>query len=194
MSKGIYVGQLSDIPIYETEMVNMPWSFDNFDSFFHTSISDYIEYTANGDYVKFAITQGTITQQITLTALYDLTNVTIQYYYRSTLFSTITIAINGVSQNLSTSSSVSSLNPINLLAGDVINITLGRSSTGSTYNPYVQIKCDDISIENKTITGYEQKEVARKVKKLYGSVDNVARKIVKGYIGARAPIYCTTIV
>lgn len=183
MSKGIYIGKLTDIPVYETELVNMPWSFDNFDSFFHTSISENIRYTANGDYVKFAITQGTITQQITLTALYDLTNVTIQYYYRSTFAGKITITINGVSQKVSTSSSILSLNPVNLSAGDTINVALSTTGISSSYNPYFQIKCDNISIENKVITGYEQKEVARKVKKLYGSVDDIARRIVKGYIG-----------
>lgn len=167
MSKGIYVGKLTSVPIYDTEVTSVPFSLENFESFFHLS-STTGSYTTSGNAVQIKPTRGTL--NVTLTALYDLTNVHIAYYYRSTSYP-VTISINGVSQTLRPATSSQALSTMNLMQGDTIAVTLKYSSASASC-PYINIHCDDLYIENTTITGYEEKEVARKVNKFYAGIES----------------------
>lgn len=167
MSKGIYVGKLTSVPIYGTEVTSIPFNLANFNTFFYIS-STNASSSISGDSVQIKPTSGTAS--ITLTALYDLTNVHIAYYYRSSSYP-VTISINGVKQTLRTSSTSQALATMNLTQGDTITATLKYTSASASC-PYINIHCDDLSIENTTITGYEEKELARKVNTLYAGVES----------------------
>lgn len=186
MSKGIYVGKLTSVPIYGTEVTSIPFSLENFESFFYKEItSNTITFTENGDYVHLQGYNGRI-PSVKLTALYDFPSVDIKYHF-FTMAYPLTIKLNGTTQSIRASgptpSSTNTLSSITSLnQGDVLEISLMYVSN-ARYCPYVMIKCNDLSIENTTITGYEDKEVARKVNILYTSVNNTARKITKGYVG-----------
>lgn len=186
MSKGIYVGKLTSVPIYGTEVTSIPFSLENFESFFYkenTSSDDSIvSFTENEDYVRLlGGGSGKKLSSVKLTALYDISNIEIKYYYYSSAYP-LTIKLNGTTQHITASTKISLSSIVSLNQGDVLEISLRYIST-ARYCPYVMIKCNDLSIENTIITGYEDKEVARKVSSFYTSVNSVARKITKGYVG-----------
>ena len=177
MSKGIYVGKLTSVPIYGTEVTSIPYNLENFENFFYKEITNsnaVISLTENGESVHLQASSGR-QGKIQLTALYDLSNVEIKYHYYSSTYA-LTIKLNGTTQSISptgfTASSTATLSSItSLKQGDVLEITLTYVSS-SSYCPYVMIKCNDLSIENTTITGYEEKEIARKVNTLYAGVES----------------------
>lgn len=188
MAKKTYVGVLSDVPVYETTSVQAEYSMENYDTHFFTRtvnsgvISNLILSWSDTDGVCFRPNSSASGAEVafTLTARHDLTGV--QLRYRSVSGSSrLTIKIKGVTQKISTSSTSSVITVGALNQGETIYLKLTQGATNA--NPYVYVMCDDLNGEQKVITGYEQKEAAQQITKMYCSPSGVARAVKKAYVG-----------
>lgn len=194
----MYVGVETEVPVYETTTDTNTYNFtyDNKALFFGdnsgTTTSNWTISTNSNGGVKlvpnnFGVNSSTAT--ITLTALKDLTNVTIKgiYYTESrcdkiTLVAGGTTALNAVS---GTSSTLTTHYTGNLTTGQTIKFTYTKDSSvdgpsGDAEKEkltYFLLDCDNITVTTTTqeIVGYEKKPIARKIKKGYLSVDGIAR-------------------
>lgn len=204
--ENIYVGVVSDVPIYGEQETTAAYPFKmlNFDKFFSVAYAaeanktDKFSYTfadvddAGGSMTCTATclySSGTIIFQ--LTALQDITNLTIlgKTNRNSSTYHTAKIQI-GDSSSVSfrATSNVTCCSGQSLAAGDTITITMQNTYPSSTANyqliGILTISCDPVEITTikKVQTGTERKPVAKKVK--------------KGYVGVKktVPIYQITTV
>lgn len=197
MSKATYVGVNSEIPIYEETITEL-------DALSNTTYSAYFSLASNGSGYTFVTspTHGQMrfkpanirvdssTGGMKLTALHDLTNVKIYCEYCSeTNWDKITVTAAGETVMDAVSGTTDTdLNLVwngDLSTGEIIDCKFVKDSSNSASGEkvYWEITCDTRTETTTTITGYENKDVARKVKKIYASVDGVARKIKKAYVG-----------
>lgn len=197
MSKGAYVGVNSDVPIYGETTTEL-------DALSNTTYSGYFSLAVNGSGYTFVtpsthgqmrfkaanIRVNSSTGGMKLTALHDLTNVKIYCEYCSeTNWDKITVTAAGETVMDAVSGTTNTdLNLVwsgDLSSGEIIDCKFEKDSSYSASGEkvYWEITCDTRTETTTTITGYENKDVARKVKKIYASVDGVARKIKKAYVG-----------
>lgn len=197
MSKATYVGVNSEIPIYEETITEL-------DALSNTTYSAYFSLASNGSGYTFVTspTHGQMrfkpanirvdssTGGMKLTALHDLTNVKIYCEYCSeTNWDKITVTAAGETVMDAVSGTTDTdLNLVwngDLSTGEIIDCKFVKDSSNSASGEkvYWEITCDTRTETTTTITGYENKDVARKVKKIYASVDGVARKVKKAYVG-----------
>lgn len=193
--KKLYTEALTSIPIYgEIEVEADGLTYKNFNTLYFNSESysagiTLASGTTNGvEGFRFRPSNigsgyGTSLGGTKLTLLHDLKNVKIycEYYTYSqhTVYVTVagTVVMNAVSGGTS-SSSLSLIWSGDLVAGDVIDFRYNRSNTTtlSGEKVYWELTCDPALIKEEGIVGYEEKSVARLVKKGYIGVEGVARQ------------------
>lgn len=183
MAKKTYAGVLSDVPVYTTTTTPVDYCLDNFGLFFDIESEDegrYNDYTLNSlNYVIFYGTFVDVTVT-TFTALHDLTGVKIRCS-RSNQSNTMNVTVNGVAQTVNVSGATD-LAIGSLSKGSTIEVEI-RGYYAEVNQPHVAIYCDDLAIKNTTITGYEEKDAAQQIQKIYCSPDGVARAVKKAYVG-----------
>lgn len=199
MSKGIYVGALTEVPIYEETITELePLTYYTKSIYF--SQTDY----AYGPSWKVGsgIVHGGLrmyTQNIgvnsstggtVFTALHDLKNVKVycEYCTEKNWDKVTTIIAGETVMNEVSGTDNTALNLIwsgDLAAGEKIDCKYVKdnSTHASGEKVYWEITCDPLTEITQEIVGYETKELARKVKKPYVEVEGLARKVKKGYIG-----------
>jgi len=188
MAKKTYAGVLSDVPIYEITSRQVEFNMTNFqDTFFSRTIesgsSSYlnIQWNSTNNAVSINPKGSGSTVVVTYTALHDLTGVIVGHRsIKSTTY--LSIRINGVSQSLTNSMQITWIQVGNLSKGGTIKLSMTYPSS-SSYTPYVFIACDNLNIEEKTLTGYEQKDAAQQITRMYCSPSGVAREVKKVYVG-----------
>ena len=189
----MYVGVETDVPIYEdtTNTVTYDFTYDNRALFFgdnagNTTSNWALSANSSGGIKLIPNNFGvnSSTAAITLTALKDLTNVTISgIYYTETNYDKISLVVNGTTKLNAVSGTVSSLTNFytgDLVTGQTIILQYVKDSSqhaSSESSTYFIVDCDDITITttSQEIIGYETKPVARKIKKGYLSVDGIAQ-------------------
>ena len=211
MSKAVYLGINTEFPIYETTIqeVNIPFNVDNIDSIFHTTVTGNafikgvftsaeavtgIRFDIDRDY---SLANGTtVTYKEVLTALYNMINV--QIFFEGAVKSGYTaLKVGSTSYTITTASSQTPVFSGNITAGTTIELT--GYFYYSNFMPtagYFGITADNIADteEVKNIVGYEQKEVARKVKNIYigGSVEKSQYGTKLEYIECTGTQYINT--
>ena len=211
MSKAVYLGINTEFPIYETTIqeVNIPFNVNNIDSIFHTTVTGnaFIKgvFTAEGAVTgissnvdrDYSLANGTtVTYKEILTALYDMTNV--QIFFEGAVKSGYTaLKVGSTSYTIEAASSKTPVFSGNITAGTTIELT--GYFYYSTFMPtagYFGMTADDIADtkEVTNIVGYEQKEVARKVKNIYvgGSVEKSQYGTKLEYIESTGTQYIDT--
>ena len=208
--KKFYIGIPTDIPIYGTVTgtTNINFTYTDRAHFFSDNASTastgwkMSSYSSSGG-VKlvpnnFGIDSSTAT--ITLTALKNLTNVTVKgIYYTESNYDKITLVVANSTKLNAVSGTVSSLTTFytgNLSTGQTIKFTYTKDGSRSDTNEsstYFVVDCNDVTIttEIEEIVGYETKEVARKVKNGYIGVDGVAKQFFPSEITVTYSGTCT---
>lgn len=186
MSKGIYVGIPTEVPIYEETVTELEkLSYDNIGTYFNKTnsysytVSMYTNTIVHGG-LRFSPTNTGINSSIggaTLTAVHDLKNVKVYCEYLTEKnYDKVTVAIAGTKvMDAVSGTDNTSLNLIwsgDLAAGEAIDCKYDKDSSthASGEKVYWEITCDPLTEITQEIVGYETKELARKVKKLYADV------------------------
>lgn len=199
MSKGVYVGVLTEVPIYQettTELEGLNNTTYNTLYFSRSNSYNYtitlVTPTAHGGIRIGPSTIGTdsTTCGVVLTANRDLKNVKVYCEYKTEKnFDKVTTKVAGVTvMDAVSGTDNTALNLIwsgDLAAGEKIDCKYVKDSSQSASGEkvYWEITCDPLTETTTEIVGYETKELARKVKKPYVEVEGLARKVKKGYIG-----------
>lgn len=198
MSKGIYVGVPTEVPIYEETVTEFEkLSYATRDLYFSRTVYSYsiiwdtasavhggLRYSAQNKGINSS-TGGAV-----FTALHDLKNVKVycEYCTEKNWDKVTTIIAGETVMNEVSGTDNTALNLIwsgDLAAGEKIDCKYVKDSSthASGEKVYWEITCDPLTEITQEIVGYETKELARKVKKPYVEVEGLARKVKKGYIG-----------
>lgn len=197
MSKGIYVGVPTEVPIYKETVTELePLSISTITNYFSSLVyADGYTLSAapvNGGLRFRAGNIGTnsSTGGIVYTAKSDLKNVKVycEYCTEKNYDKVTTIIGDTTVMDAVSGTDNTALNLIwsgDLAEGESINCKYVKDSSNhaSGEKVYWEITCDPLTETTKEIIGYETKELARKVKKPYIEVEGLARKVKKGYIG-----------
>ena len=180
MPKRIYVGVLTRVPV--------PVTVDesNVDTYFTVQ---------NGSRYYFACAGGVWTSNnkgvhgttatTTLVAKHSFSSISFDYSYSGELgYDQFTLTVAGivVAKRLSGSTTTKSFTGP-LKVGDKIELKYEKDTSGNRFDDCGTLS--NLIVSDEEITGYEIKEVARKVKKVYvgAGVDGKARKVKKAYVG-----------
>ena len=198
MSKGIYIGVNSDVPIYGEAEVALPGlNIDTYSDYFsiHNTGTYFIETEKGLTHGGFRfypanIGKDSVTAVHKLTAKADLKNVKVYCEYCTEKnFDKVTTIVDGTKvMDAVSGTDNTALNLVwsgDLASGQVIECQYAKDGSNSATNEkvYWEITCDPLTELGQGVVGYERKDVARAVKKLYIGVDGIARKIKKAYIG-----------
>ena len=199
MSKAIYVGAKTNVPIYKETTAVRELNKDTASGYFSIEYpNDYgmtLDTYASSNYgitgIQFNASNigvNSSTSGVKLTALVDI-NVALVLcaYTTETSYDKITLSVAGstVINGVSGNSSEAAYWDGAISAGDVIEFKYVKDSSQSASGEkaYWAIICEPTTITTTEITGYEDKDIARAVKKMYIGVDGMARKVKKAYIG-----------
>jgi hypothetical protein len=192
MTKGMYFGAETELPVYEEQIIDI--TGDNIGEYFsmtHNNTTYGFKWNATQNaFVSGNSGYNSTTGQTTFTALKDIPNLSFDYSWGSEgscdrFYLTVagTTVQNGVSGTL-TAKSWSG----NLTKGQAI--ILKYTKDGSVHTNGDQCKMYNMKAPGMVQTGTVTKEIARKVKKAYVSVNGVARKVKKMYRGVEGIARC----
>lgn len=194
MAKKMYIGRISQVPIYEQQLVDVPKTVkatpQNNAEFFNTSGSSGGRWYDG----EFRLTNGTTTAstRATLIVLKKMTvSFTVKYdggYTDDTEYpgedSQCRVTVNGVPIVNSTNNAVSQPWSGELLPRQTIEV---YSKTGSSAIEQVSLEKFAVTYTTKepqqVQVGEETRAAARRVRRQYVGVDGKARKVRKGYVG-----------
>lgn len=199
MSKGIYRGVPTEVPIYKETVTELdPLTYDTKSIYFSQADYGYGPSWKVGSGIVHGglrmytqnIGVNSSTGGTVLTALHDLKNVKVycEYCTENKWDKVTTIIAGETVMNEVSGTDNTALNLIwsgDLVAGEKIDCKYAKDSSNhaSGEKVYWEITCDPLTEITQEIVGYETKELARKVKKPYVEVEGLARKVKKGYIG-----------
>lgn len=186
--KNIYVGVETQVPVYGKKQIT--FSSENINEFFTVQNNSSYPFHINPSttnrvgFVPGNLGVNSSTSQIVLTANQDLVVKKIYaQYYTERNYDKINITINAVTilGDASGEDTYESTEIRTLSAGDKITMSYVKDS--SNHHPSeamtnIIITCAPITVE--TITGYETKPVARRIKKVYVGVNGKARLCYSG--------------
>lgn len=194
MAKKMYIGRISQAPIYEQQLVDVPKTVkatpQNNAEFFNTSGSSGGRWYDG----EFRLTNGTTTAstRATLIVLKKMTvSFTVKYnggYTDDTEYpgedSQCRVTVNGFPIVNSTNNAVSQPWSGELLPGNTIDV---YSKTGSSSSEQVSLERFAVTYTTKepqqVQVGEETRAAARRVRRQYVGVEGKARKVRKGYVG-----------
>ncbi len=180
--KKMYVGVLTDVPVYEERLETVGINTDN--------ISDYFN-IANGTY-KFAGSGSVFTSNnyniksstasTVLTAKQDISALSFNYSYSSEKnYDKFTLKVGGtVIENAVSGATTSKSYSGSLTKGETIEFTYSKDSSVNKNDDKCTFSSMSIQVTVRTQIGTERKSVARKVIKGYIGVDGVARPFFIG--------------
>lgn len=194
MAKKMYIGRISQVPIYEQQLVDVPKTVkatpQNNAEFFNTSGSSGGRWYDG----EFRLTNGTTTAS-TRATLIVLKKMTVSFmvkynggYTDDTEYpgedSQCRVTVNGFPIVNSTNNAVSQPWSGELLPGNTIDV---YSKTGSSSPEQVSLERFAVTYTTKepqqVQVGEETRAAARRVRRQYVGVDGKARKVRKGYVG-----------
>ena len=191
-----YLGISTNVPIKEIQQTTTryPLKVSNYDSYYFTAVPSGESFTlSNGSTAGIRCKPGNIgidssNAGLTLTAKRNLTNVKIQgEYHTETNYDKITMRVKyaSVLSTVSGDQSYTTFWTGSLTSGDEIYIYYqkdGSVNNSNEANTYFEISCDDYTVttEEEVITGYEQKDVARKITKGYIGDENGKARLFFG--------------
>lgn len=184
MARGAYVGVLTDIPIYQTETKTTSITASNISTYFTVTNSTYY---FNGSGSTFTTTNGGVassTASTKLTAKFDM-DVSFTYSYASeSNYDKFTLVVAGTTvANALSGAPTSKTYSGSIQAGDVLDFSYVKDGSQDSNGDKCTFSGMSITYTEKTQTGSESKEVARKIRKNYIGIDDVARRIRKAYLG-----------
>lgn len=186
--KNIYVGVETQVPVYGKKQIT--FSSENINEFFTVQNNSSYPFHINPSttnrvgFVPGNLGVNSSTSQIVLTANQDLVVKKIYaQYYTERNYDKINITINAVTilGDVSGEDTYESTANRMLSAGDKIVMSYVKDSSNhhsSEAMTKIIIECEPITVD--TITGYETKPVARRIKKAYVGVNGKARLCYSG--------------
>lgn len=188
----MYIGAETELPVYEEQIIDI--TGDNIGEYFsmsHNNTTYGFKWNASQNaFVSGNSGYNSTTGQTTFTALKDIPSLSFDYSWGSEgscdkFYLTVagTTVRNGVSGTLTTSSWSG-----NLTKGQTI--ILKYTKDGSVHSNGDQCKMYNMKAPGMVQTGTVTKEIARKVKRAYISVDGIARKVKKIYRGVEGIARC----
>ena len=200
MSKAAYVGVKTNVPIYGKVTVTETFALNtaNIDRFFAVTngtgtsgwtLADNSSAGLNLAPGNFGVNSSTAT--VTLKAVRALSSVVITgAYYTETNYDKITLTVAGstVLNAVSGSSASAQRYSGSIAEGDEIVLKYVKDTSNSLAgetDTLFTITCNDITVTSQVdqIVAHEQKDVARRIKKMYVGVNGVARMVKKAYVG-----------
>lgn len=191
-----YLGISTNVPIKEIQQTTTryPLTITNCDSYYFTYFGSGESFTlSNGSTAGIRCEPGNIgihssNAALTLTAKRNLTNVKIQgQYYTEANYDKITLTVKGTSvlNAVSGDQSYTTFWTGSLTSGQQIYMYYTKDNSASNSNEdntYFEVSCDDYTVttEEEVITGYEQKDVARKIAKGYIGDENGKARLFFG--------------
>jgi hypothetical protein len=181
--KGAYVGVETQVPVYGKKQIT--FSRENINEFFTVQNNSAYPFEINPSttnqvgFVPGNIGINSSTSQIMLTANQEIVLKKIYaQYYTEQAYDKLTISINSsnIVNQASGQDTFETTEIRTLSAGDKITMSYVKDSTthhNQETMTNIILTCNPITI--KTITGYETKPVARKIKKAYVGVNGKAR-------------------
>lgn len=192
MAKSVYVGVKTEFPIYEetttTEEKTISITASNVSTYFTVTNDTYYFKGSGSSFTSNNAETDSSTAKTTFAAKQDIKSITFDYSYSSEEdYDKFTLKVAGTTIENAVSGEGSDSYSGSLTSGQTIIATYKKDGSGADYDDKCVIKniviVVDVTETTQTQTGTEIREVARKVKKLYASVNGVARKIKKGYVG-----------
>lgn len=181
MAKKSYIGVSTQVPIYGDETVSIT----------NSNIADYFDVT-NGSY--YFAGSGSIftsnnkgvnssTASTVLTAKQDISSISFDYSWSSeSNYDKFTLKVGGTTiQNAVSGATTNKSYSGSLAKGQTIEFTYTKDSSQHSNND--QCTFSNMVLSVKSVIGYEKKDVAHNIKKMYIGVNGVARKVKKAYIG-----------
>ena len=192
MAKGIYVGVNTPIPIYEEDVVNNKTitGSDYNELFSVKNNNTAYNFAWNSSKSRFETNMHThsTSNATSWTALCDMTisfdyGVSSESGYDEFLISLLRTNVGNVivANNISGSETGSS-GVLEMSTGDILQFYYAKDSSASTGDDCGYIENVQVSYVGQVITGYENKDVARKVKKAYVGIKQFEpRELPEGY-------------
>ena len=177
--KNIYVGVPTTVPIYETVTKYMTMTSDIIDTYFEVTngSAHYFEGNAHTfEATNLGIDSTTATT--TLKLKQDVTNLSFQYQYVTEAnYDKFTIKVGSttVLNAVSGTSNMTTYNAGDLTAGTTLTFSYTKDGSQSASGETALFRYIQFSVETRTQTGTETKQLARKIKKAYVGVGGVAK-------------------
>ena len=178
--KKLYVGILSDVPIYSVTDITDTITYSNINDFFEVTSDPLYYFTSNAvlNTIFKSNNSGAAntTAKTTLKALYDMT-LSFDYSYSSEAnYDKFTLAIAGtVVENGVSGSTTNKSWSGTLTAGQEISFTYSKDGSQNKNDDQCTFSNMVVSCTKRIQTGTEQREVARRIKKAYIGIGGVAR-------------------
>ena len=192
MAKSVYVGVKTECPIYEetttTKEKTISITASNVSTYFTVTNNTYYFEGSGSSFTSNNVGIDNSTAETTFAAKQNIKSITFDYSYSTeNQYDKFTLKVAGTIIKNAVSGVGSNSYNGSLTSGQTIIATYIKDESGSENDDKCVIEniviVVDVTETTQTQIGTEIKEVARKVKKLYASVNGVARKIKKGYVG-----------
>lgn len=175
--KKMYVGVLTDVPVYEEGLETVGINTENISNYFDVTNGTYkfagsgSVFTSNNYNIKSS-TASTI-----LTAKQDISVLSFNYSYSSEQnYDKFTLKVGGtVIENAVSGATTSKSYSGSLTKGGTIEFTYSKDSSVNRNDDKCTFSNMSIQVIGRTQIGTEQKSVARKVAKVYIGMNGVAR-------------------
>lgn len=189
-----YIGVQTDVPIYSEETKTVSITASNIAEYFEVTNGSYYfagsgsTFTSNNGGVKSS------TASTVLKAKQDISSLSFSYSYSSEKsYDKFTLKVAGTAvENAVSGPTTSKTYSGSLTAGQTVEFIYAKDSSNDSNDDECTFSAMSITATVRTQTGAEAKEVARKLKKAYIGIGNVARPCWSGgelaYYGEITPL------